>query len=90
MSWASESGLLSTDSGSVVDAWRQFHSDAVATEALIWPGGPMPQGQAKKLVDQIVLRMSPAAIVQVHVQTGPPQVPTTAGSAGVLVVSIRS
>jgi hypothetical protein len=83
-----ESGLLAVESERVLNAWREFHADRVPSEALLWPGGPMQDSQAEVLVDQVARRMSLGATARVHLQTGLPPVPTTAGSAGVLIMIV--
>jgi len=84
LSWAKETGLLSTDSQQAVMAWLQFHRDAVPANAQIWPD----DARREALVANVVEVMHRGATVDVDVQPKLAEIPATPGSSGVLVISV--
>lgn len=90
LGWSLETDLLLPDSAAAVDAWRLFHPAGAPAGATIWAGSSMTVERGRLLVDQVVRRMSQGATVAVQVQPGPPEIPTTAGSSGVVVVSLTA
>jgi hypothetical protein len=91
LAWDADTDLLSSASGEIIDGWRQFHKAAQVTGAMVWAGGAVTEDRARRLVEQVVQRMQPGASgVTIEVRPGPPEIPTTPGSSGAVVVSVST